>query len=60
MPVEITVSYAIARAGVPSALSFRRWATAALSGHTDEAGLAIRLVDIEEGRALNHDYRHIT
>jgi len=58
LPVEITVSYAIPRAGVPAALSFRRWATAALSGHTDEAQLAIRLVNIEEGLTLNRDYRH--
>jgi len=55
---EITVSYAIPRVGVPSAPSFRRWATAALSGYTDEAQLAIRLVDIEEGRTLNRDYRN--
>jgi len=58
MPIEISVSYAIARAGVPSAVSFRRWATAALCGHAGEAQLAIRLVDIEEGRALNREYRN--
>jgi len=54
----IAVSYAIARAGVPAAVSFRRWATAALSGQVDAAQLAIRLVDANEGRALNRTYRH--
>jgi len=57
-PLETSVSYAISRAGVPAAVSFRRWATAALAGHPDEAQLAIHLVDIEQGRALNRDYRH--
>jgi len=57
-PLEISVSYAISRAGVPSAVSFRRWATAALAGHAGEAQLAIHLVDIEQGRTLNRDYRH--
>jgi len=56
-PPDIIVRYAIARAGVPSAVSFRRWAGAALSGRADHAQLAIRLVDGEEGRALNHAYR---
>jgi len=57
LPIEISVSYAVTRAGVPSAVSFRRWAAAALSGHTDEAELAIHLVDLDEGRTLNRDYR---
>jgi len=58
LPLDLTVSYAIPRAGVPSAASFRRWATAALVEHADEVQLAIRLVDIDEGRTLNREYRN--
>jgi len=54
---DIAVSYAVPRTGIPAALSFRRWACAALSGYGHEAGLAIRIVDETEGRALNRDYR---
>jgi len=56
--VEVSVSYAISRAGVPSAVSFRRWVAAALAGHVGDAQLAIRLVGLEEGRELNAEYRH--
>jgi len=54
---EIAVSYAISRKGVPSALSFKRWASAALDGRRHEAALAIHLVDAEEGHTLNREYR---
>ena len=44
---------------MPAAPSFRRWVEAALAGarRRKSATLAIRLVDQDEGRALNHDYR---
>ncbi|MEE7567916.1 rRNA maturation RNase YbeY, partial [Xanthomonas sp. Kuri4-3] len=45
------------RAGLPAAVSFRRWVAAALKGRIREADLAIRLVDEKEGRSLNHHYR---
>ncbi|GHA76465.1 rRNA maturation RNase YbeY [Cognatilysobacter bugurensis] len=54
---DISVSYAIARAGVPASTSFRRWAEAALSGHGRDTELAIRIVDEDEGREFNRDYR---
>ncbi|MBB3344341.1 MULTISPECIES: rRNA maturation RNase YbeY [unclassified Luteimonas] len=55
--LDIAVGYALPRKGIPSAASFRRWASAALDGRIREADLAIRLVDEDEGRALNRHYR---
>ena len=55
--LEISVSYALPRAGLPSAVSFRRWVAAALNGRIREADLAVRIVDTREGRALNRHYR---
>ncbi|WP_458071602.1 rRNA maturation RNase YbeY [Rhodanobacter sp. BL-MT-08] len=55
----MSLSYGLARAGLPSSTSFRRWVAAALRGakHRKPAELAIRIVDIDEARALNNDYR---
>ncbi|WP_425431887.1 rRNA maturation RNase YbeY [Frateuria terrea] len=55
----MAVSYAVARAGVPSTASFRQWVEAALRGarRRKRAEVAIRIVDAEEGLALNRDYR---
>lgn len=55
--LDVAVSYALPRAGVPAAVSFRSWAAAALAGRIREANLAIRLVGAREGRALNRHYR---
>lgn len=55
--LDVAVGYAAPRAGVPAAVSFRKWVAAALAGRIREADLAIRIVDAEEGRALNHHYR---
>jgi probable rRNA maturation factor len=53
------VSYAVPRTGVPSPSSFRQWVAAALRGvrRRKAAELAIRIVGIDEGQALNRDYR---
>jgi probable rRNA maturation factor len=58
--VTLHVGYAVPRAGIPSAASFRLWVEAALRGakRRRAAELSIRLVGIDEGRALNRDYRH--
>jgi len=58
-PIELHLSYARPRRGIPSATSFRRWAQAALAGarHREPAELSIRIVGAREGRALNHRYR---
>ena len=55
--LEVSVSYALPRAGLPAAVSFRRWVAAALEGRIREADLAVRIVDEKEGRALNRHYR---
>ncbi|MEN4903572.1 rRNA maturation RNase YbeY [Luteimonas sp. TWI1416] len=55
--LDIAVGYALPRKGIPSAASFRRWASAALDGRIRDADLAIRVVDEDEGRALNRHYR---
>ena len=58
-PIEllVSVSYALPRAGLPAAVSFRKWVEAALNGRIREADLAVRLVDTKEGRALNRHSR---
>ena len=55
--LDVAVGYAAPRAGVPAAVSFRKWVAAALEGRIREADLAIRLVDADEGQALNNEYR---
>lgn len=55
--LDVSVGYALPRAGLPAAVSFRKWVAAALHGRIREADLAIRLVDAKEGRALNRHYR---
>ena len=57
--LELGISYAVPRRGVPAAASFRRWAQAALTGarHREPAELSIRIVGTREGRALNLRYR---
>lgn len=57
LELELAVSYALPRRGLPSAQSFRRWAQAALETRVRHADLALRLVDEREGRALNRHYR---
>ncbi|MDQ3288614.1 MAG: rRNA maturation RNase YbeY [Pseudomonadota bacterium] len=55
--LHVSVSYGLPRAGLPSAASFRKWAAAALEGRTDETDMAIRLVEEDEGRSFNREYR---
>ena len=55
--LDVSVGYALPRAGIPAAANFRKWVAAALDGRIREADLAIRLVDAKEGRALNRHYR---
>ncbi|HVR81474.1 MAG TPA: rRNA maturation RNase YbeY [Luteimonas sp.] len=55
--LDVSVGYAVPRAGLPAAVSFRKWVAAALEGRIREADLAIRLVGTKEGRALNRHYR---
>ena len=55
--LDVSVGYATPRAGLPAAVSFRKWVAAALAGRIREADVAIRLVGAQEGRALNRHYR---
>src|SRR3546814_1131457 len=55
--LDVSVGNALPRAGLPAAVSFRKWGAGALAGRIREADLAGRLVDAREGRALNRHYR---
>jgi len=54
---DVSVSYGLARKGLPSSVSFKRWAAAAAEGRIRKADLAIRVVDSKEARSLNRHYR---
>ena len=57
--LDLRLGYGLPRAGLPASASFRRWVLAALTEaeHRQPVELAIRLVDAEEGRTLNRQYR---
>lgn len=52
--LNLSVQYACNREGLPLRADFVRWARAALVGGGE---ITIRLVDADEGRALNKEYR---
>ncbi|MDR2188014.1 MAG: rRNA maturation RNase YbeY [Azonexus sp.] len=52
--LDLSVQYASGRDGLPPRADFFRWARAALDGG---GVVAIRLVDVDEGQALNRAYR---
>ena len=52
--LNLSVQYACNREGLPLRVDFVRWARAALVGGGE---ITIRLVDAEEGQALNNEYR---
>jgi probable rRNA maturation factor len=52
--LDLSVQYACPRDGLPLRADFRRWARAALAGGGE---IVVRLVDVDEGQALNRDYR---
>jgi probable rRNA maturation factor len=55
----VHLSFGTTRLGVPGKARFESWVDAALRGarRRKATELSIRIVDIEEGRTLNHDYR---
>ena len=55
--LDLSVSYALPRKGLPGPASFRKWVEAALEKRVRRADLAIRIVGEREGRALNRHYR---
>ena len=52
--LDLSVQYACNRDGVPSRVEFRRWLRAAEPG---AARITVRVVDEDEGRERNRDYR---
>jgi probable rRNA maturation factor len=54
---RVDISYGLPRAGLPAATSLRGFAEAALKGRREDGELSIRVVDSDEGQALNRDYR---
>ncbi len=52
--LSLSVQYASVASPVPTRAQFRRWVGAAL---LQRASVTLRIVDEEEGRALNRDYR---
>jgi probable rRNA maturation factor len=57
--LDVAVGYAAPRKGVPASASFRRWIEAALKGakRRKASEVSVRIVDTEEGQALNLQYR---
>ena len=51
--LDLAIQFAV-KAELPGRADFRRWARAALKG---DVTAALRIVDAEEGQALNRDYR---
>lgn len=52
--VELNVQYATRSRKVPAPEDFRKWIGAAMNA---DARITVRLVGLDEGRALNRDYR---
>lgn len=52
--IALDLQYAVPRHGLPSAARFRQWARAALF---ERAQVTLRIVNEEEGRALNRNFR---
>jgi len=54
---DVAVQFATGRAGRPSPVSLRRWAEAALAAVGAAGEVTLRVVDAEEGAALNGAWR---
>lgn len=57
--LELLLSYGCSRRGLPAQASYARWALAALreAGSNGHHQLSLRVVDADEGQALNQSYR---
>lgn len=55
----LALGYGCERRGLPAKASYQRWALAALAGarRRGRYALSLRVVDAEEGRQLNRDFR---
>lgn len=54
MKLSLSIQYASAEPGLPTRAELRVWAKAAL---ITDAAATLRIVDLDEGLALNRDYR---
>ncbi len=52
--LSLTLQYAVNDPQLPTRPQFRRWVSAALEG---SAEVTLRIVDLDEGRSLNREYR---
>lgn len=52
--LSLAVQYASEDQGLPTTTQFRKWISSALRTHAE---IALRIVDQDEGQALNRDYR---
>lgn len=57
MKLELDLQLASCTEGLPGAADFERWCQTALAESRDAAELTIRVVDEDEGRELNRDWR---
>lgn len=57
MSVELELQVVASGEGIPPASAFRIWSQAAMKDASDDVELAIRVVDEQEGRSINHEYR---
>jgi len=55
--LQLEVQRVVEDDGIPGAMQFQSWAEAALNGRLDQAELVVRIVDREESRQLNREYR---
>lgn len=55
---EIEIQTAVASEQLPTAEQLQRWVDAALADYPSDTELVIRIVDKEESRKLNEQYRH--
>ncbi len=53
--LHLAVQFASQEGGLPTRAQLRRWVLAALE---QPAEVTLRIVDADEARQLNHDYRH--
>lgn len=57
--LELAVQYASTAPDLPGRTEIRRWVSAALAGRREHAGVSVRIVGAEEGRALNARWRGV-
>ncbi|RQW26471.1 rRNA maturation RNase YbeY [Rhodobacteraceae bacterium CH30] len=55
--LQLTLDVRSTASTLPSAKALGRWARAALQSGVKAAEVSVLIVDADEGRALNHDYR---